>query len=130
MKIIDGKDTPLGRLASYVAKEALRGEKISVINCEEIIVTGSRRDIEEKLRAKRKRVGSAQQGPKPSMTRQMIVKSAIKGMLPNPRRGRGKEALKRIKCYVGLPKEFEKEKRTHIETEKKKKFVYIQEISR
>ncbi len=28
MKIIDGKDTILGRLASHVAKEALKGEEL------------------------------------------------------------------------------------------------------
>lgn len=130
MKIVDGKDLPLGRLASYVAKEALKGEEIAVINCEEVIITGSRKDIEERLKARRKRVGSGQQGPKVPMTRQMIVKRAIRGMLPNHRMGRGKQAFQRIKCYIGIPKQFEKEKKINLEIEKKKKFIYVKEISR
>jgi len=108
MKIIDGKDSALGRLASYVAKEVLRGEEVSVLNCEEVIITGNKKDIEEKFRDKRGRVGSGQQGPKHSRLSERIVKRAIRGMLPNPRNsGRGRDAYKRVKCYTGIPKEFE-----------------------
>jgi len=42
MKIIDGKGAVLGRLASYVAKESLKGEEIAVVNCDEIIITGTK----------------------------------------------------------------------------------------
>ena len=41
MKIYDGKGAVLGRLASKVAKEALQGEEIAILNCEEIIITGA-----------------------------------------------------------------------------------------
>ena len=36
MKVIEGKDAVLGRLASFAAKESLKGEEIAVVNCEEI----------------------------------------------------------------------------------------------
>lgn len=107
MKIIDGKDATLGRLASYVAKEALKGEEISILNCEHVIITGNRQFIKEDFEAKRRRVGSTQHGPIVSRTSEKIVKRAIRGMLPNYRKGRGREAFKRIKCYAGIPKEFE-----------------------
>ena len=48
MKIIDGKNAILGRMASYVAKEALKGEEVVVVNCEEVIITGNKKDIKEK----------------------------------------------------------------------------------
>ena len=121
-KIIDGKNAILGRLASYAAKEALKGEEIIILNCEQIIITGNKRDIKENFEARRSRVGSSQKGPKLSKTSEKIVKRAIRGMLPDHRKGRGKIAYKKIKCYTGVPKEFQeakkivggKEKRTKI----------------
>ena len=68
MKVIDGKNAILGRLASYVAREALKGEEIAIVNCEQIIITGNKQNIIEDLEAKRKRVGSTQKGPKVSRT--------------------------------------------------------------
>jgi large subunit ribosomal protein L13Ae len=39
--VIDGKGHLLGRLASIVAKQALSGQKVVVVRCEEINVSGS-----------------------------------------------------------------------------------------
>lgn len=111
MKVIEGKDAILGRVASYVAREALKGEEFAIVNCEQMIITGNKKNIEEYYESKRKRVGSTQKGPKISRTSEKIVKRTIRGMLPNYRTGRGRDALKRVKCYVGVPAEFEKEKR-------------------
>ena len=36
--IIDAKNLVLGRMATVVAKEALLGEKIDIINCEKAVV--------------------------------------------------------------------------------------------
>jgi len=132
MNIIDGKDAILGRLASYVAREALKGEEFSIVNCEQIIITGNRKNIEEYLLSKRQRVGSTQKGPKVSRTSEKIVKRAIRGMLPNYRTGRGRDALKRIKCYVGVPKEFEKEKIVSMKSDyqNKSKIVKVKEVSK
>ena len=110
MKIIDGKGMVLGRLASYVAKEALKGEEIKVVNCEDIIITGNKKDIIEEYKQKSRLVGSTQKGPKPSRDIEKIVKRTIRGMLPEHRWGRGRVALKKIKCYIGVPKEFENSK--------------------
>jgi len=49
MKIIDGANTVMGRLASFVAKEALKGEEIKVVNCEQVIITGNKKFIEKGL---------------------------------------------------------------------------------
>jgi large subunit ribosomal protein L13 len=40
MKIINAEDTILGRLASYIAKEALKGESFIILNCEKAIISG------------------------------------------------------------------------------------------
>ncbi len=111
MKIIDGTNAVLGRLASYVAKEVLKGEEIIIVNCGKVLISGSKKNIKENFEKKRGRVGSGQQGPKISRSSERIVKRAVRGMLPNHRKGRGKEAFKRIKCYTGVPKEFEESKK-------------------
>jgi len=130
MKIIDGKNSVLGRLASYAAKEALKGEEIVVLNCGEIIITGNKKNIEEDFKAKRSRVGSGQKGPKHSKTSEKIVKRVIRGMLPDHRKGRGKIAFRRIKCYVGVPKEFQEAKKIIVGKEKRNKFIYVKEVSK
>ncbi|KAI8328955.1 ribosomal protein L13 domain-containing protein [Blakeslea trispora] len=38
--VIDGKGHLLGRLASIIAKQALNGQKIVVVRCEELNVSG------------------------------------------------------------------------------------------
>jgi len=40
--IIDGRDHLLGRLASVVAKELLAGQKVVIVRCEDVCVSGSR----------------------------------------------------------------------------------------
>ena len=95
MKVIDGKNAVLGRLASYAAKEALRGEEIVVLNCKEIIITGSKKNIQKNFKAKRGRFGHSQKGPKHSRNSEKIVKRTIRGMLPDHRKGRGKEVFKK-----------------------------------
>jgi|SRR3989304_7361787 len=130
MKVIDGKGAIMGRLASYSVKEALKGEQIAIVNCEQIIITGTKSNIREIYERKRSRIGSGQQGPKISRTPIMIVKRAIRGMIPNHRWGRGKVAFENIKCYVGVPKEFESAKKIVTGKEKKNKFVTVKEISK
>ncbi len=130
MKIIYGKNAIMGRLASYAAKEALKGEEIVILNCDSVIITGSKKNIKENFDRKRRRVGSGQKGPKHSRRADLIVKRAIRGMLPNHRQGRGKEALKRIKCYIGTPKEFEDSKKIGAGKTKKSKFINVKEITK
>ncbi len=130
MKIIDGKNIVLGRLASYVAKELLKGEEISVVNCNEIIITGNKKDIERNFKEKRSRFGSSQKGPKHHKTSEKIVKRAIRGMLPDHRMGRGKVAFKKVKCYNKIPKELEGKDVSKFETGKKSKFSRVREFLR
>ena len=130
MKIIDGKNAVLGRLASYAAKEALKGEEIIVLNCDQIIITGNRKDIKGKFEARRSRIGSSQKGPKHHRPSQMIVKRTIRGMLPDHRIGRGREAFKKIKCYVGVPKEFEESKKIIAGKGTTSKFIQVKDITK
>ena len=128
MKIIDGTNAIMGRLASYAAKQSLKGEQITIVNCNEVIITGNKKNIEENFLEKRGRVGSGQRGPKHSRSSEKIIIRAIMGMLPNARKGRGKEALARIRCYSGVPKEFQNSEMIKSGKEKTTKFIKVKDI--
>ncbi len=130
MKFIDGKGVTLGRLASFVAKEILKGVEVSLLNSDLVIITGNRKTIEREFTEKRSRFGHSQKGPKHPATSEKIVKRAIRGMLPNHREGRGKEAFKRVRCYVGIPKQFSEEKLITLNKERKMKFSEIKEFTK
>ena len=99
--IYDGKDAIFGRLASAVAKDLLKGNSVDVINCDEIIVSGDKKLFAKKILAKREMgSGGSMKGPKYPRVADRLVKRMIRGMLPRDR-ARGREAFKRLKCYVG-----------------------------
>jgi large subunit ribosomal protein L13 len=130
MIVIDGKNAVMGRLASFAAKEALKGDEIAIVNCEQIIITGNRNFIEQNFREKREKIGSGQKGPKVSRTNEKIVKRAIRGMLPDHRLGRGKVAFQKIKCYVGVPPEFKDSKKRTFNHEDKLKYIKVKDMLR
>lgn len=107
--VIDGKNAILGRLASYAAKQSLLGKEIAIVNVDEIVISGKPRSIINEYREIRQKGGSALKGPFFPKNTERIVKRTIRGMLPH-RRGRGAEALKRVKCYKGIPGEFKDSK--------------------
>ena len=99
--VYDGKDAVFGRLASVVTKDLLKGYFVDIINCEEIIISGRKELFVEKIRAKREMGrGSSLKGPKYIRVEDRLVKRMIRGMLPRDR-AKGREAFKRLKCYVG-----------------------------
>lgn len=130
--IIDAKDLILGRMASFVAKRALLGEKIDVVNCEEAIITGNKKAVLAKYQKRRNR-GEPFHGPFFPKREDRIVKRSIRNMLPF-KKERGKKALKNIKCHLKVPDKFKNEKLETIESAnvskmKSLKYMKIKEIS-
>ena len=104
--IINGDGLLLGRLASITASRALAGEEIAIVNVEKVIISGSRARVLATYRHKRERGASGDRwGPFVPRRPDHLMKRTIRGMLPY-KRPRGVEAMKRIKCYVGVPVEF------------------------
>jgi len=130
MKIFNGENAVLGRLASYVAKEALKGEEVVVLNSEKVIITGGKKYIKDEFTRRRKMAGTSQKGPRHHRNSSLIVKRVIRGMLPTHREGNGRDAFKRIKCYEGIPEEFKDKKTVKLEGKEKNKFVRVEEISK
>lgn len=118
--VIDAKHSILGRLASAVAKEAIKGFNVVVINSDLALVSGGRRDIIEAYQVKRKRGGTGQKGPNFPSDPSRIVKRTVRGMLPY-KQARGLNAIKRVYCYDGVPSEYQAIKaRTFTHTTKAK----------
>jgi len=103
--IVDGKNAILGRLASEVAKRLLKGEKVEIVNCEKIIITGDPVKIYEKYKLRRD-MGSPHHGPFFPRTPAGIVRRTIRGMLPY-KKPKGRKAFSLLRVYVGIPKELE-----------------------
>jgi large subunit ribosomal protein L13 len=105
--VIDGKGLILGRLASYVAKQALLGKTIVVLNCNEVVVSGARANILGEYARIRGMDGSNLKGPFLPRVPEKLVKRTIRGMLKY-KQGRGEQAFDKVRCYNEVPAEFEK----------------------
>ncbi len=133
MKIIDATDAILGRLATYVAKQALQGEKIIILNCANVVISGSKEDVLARYKHLRD-IGGPFHGPFFPRMPDRIVKKAIKRMLPY-RVQRGIEAIRRIKCYIKVPEEYagkdaETVKQAELTRLKTDKYLRVGELSR
>lgn len=128
--VIDAEGATLGRLGTNVAKRLLNGEVIAVVNSEKAIISGKKDMIKKRYQQKRD-VGTYRKGPFFPRTPERIVKRTIRGMIPY-QKPQGREAYKRLKCYIGLPDEFKNEKMEKIENTKKNpvNFMTVNELSK
>ncbi len=104
MKVINGENLVMGRVASRIAKAVLLGEEIALLNCEKIMVTGSRETILSRQRFLADLIGKPDKGRFYYTRPDMFVRRVIRGMLP--KNARGIVAFKRIKCYISVPEQF------------------------
>jgi len=128
--VIDAKGATLGRLASYAAKQALQGKKVVILNSERAIVTGKKKSILRNYLEKKQRGGSSQRGPLFSKLPERIVKRTIRGMLPDYRDGRGREAFKRVLCFREVPEKYKDVKTIKAGKEKHTGYLNIEQISK
>ncbi len=128
--IIDAKGAIFGRLCSFAAKKALEGYEIIIVNSENAVMTGNKSDLIGKyLRLRRMGGGSSIKGPKYPRTPYMMLKRGIRGMLPDFRRGQGKIAFSKIKCFDKIPEEYKNEKMIKSGKTKPEKFIELKELS-
>ncbi|MHA1852624.1 MAG: 50S ribosomal protein L13, partial [Candidatus Heimdallarchaeaceae archaeon] len=109
INIVNAEGLILGRMASNVAKLLLNGNKVIILNAEKVIISGKKRS---KVADAKKflEVGSPKRGPFHYRRPDKILRKTVRGMLPI-RQPKGKLAYKRLKVFLGIPKEFE-EKQT------------------
>ncbi|MBI4440225.1 50S ribosomal protein L13 [Candidatus Woesearchaeota archaeon] len=106
--IIDANNLIVGRMATVAAKRALLGENVEVVNCENTYISGGQYAVIKEYKVKRSR-GSIRKGPFFPRMPDRVVKRIIRGMLPR-KTDRGRNALKRVKCYMGVPEGFDPKK--------------------
>eukprot|EP00735_Rhodelphis_limneticus_P008790 TRINITY_DN2275_c0_g1::TRINITY_DN2275_c0_g1_i1::g.6872::m.6872 TRINITY_DN2275_c0_g1::TRINITY_DN2275_c0_g1_i1::g.6872 ORF type:complete len:220 (+),score=60.26,sp/P93099/RL13A_CYAPA/63.50/7e-86,Ribosomal_L13/PF00572.13/3.3e-24 TRINITY_DN2275_c0_g1_i1:57-662(+) len=110
--VIDGRGHLLGRLASIVAKEILSGQRVVVVRCEGINVTGSM--LRNKMKFHRflgKHVNTNhRRGPFHFRAPSKLFWRALRGMIPH-KSARGAAALERLKVFEGVPPPYDKCKR-------------------
>ncbi|UCE73124.1 MAG: 50S ribosomal protein L13 [Methanomassiliicoccales archaeon] len=131
MVVIDAENLIMGRLASNVAKLLLNGSEVIIVNAEKAIISGSKKRIIEDYYQKRN-VGTARKGPYYPRMPDRILKRTIRGMMPY-KKPSGKEALKRLKVYIGIPKDLQDEPLSTIKGASatgKIKFIQLGEVSR
>ncbi|KAL8129274.1 hypothetical protein V2J09_018429 [Rumex salicifolius] len=110
--VIDARHHMLGRLASIVAKELLSGQRVVVVRCEEIALSGGLvRQKMKYLRFLRKRMNTKpSHGPIHFRAPAKIFWRTVRGMIPHKTK-RGAAALARLKVFEGVPPPYDKVKR-------------------
>jgi len=117
IKVVDGKDKVMGRLASQVAKMVLNGSEVAVLNAEHVFISGHPKQIIANYKRKLELQDKAnpEHSPYHSRRADLFVKRAIRGMLPF-KKPKGKAAYKLLKVYIGVPEEFKKAKMVEVKT--------------
>ncbi len=134
--IYDAKDKVLGRLASTVAKELMLGKKVAIINAEMAYISGNRKTIAKRYRTRLRLQEKENPEHSPYWPRRpdMLVRRIVRGMLPYHKKPSGKSAYKRLRVFIGVPKELNGFKTIEVETKKPKSmyagYIYVGELSK
>ncbi|CAL1292341.1 unnamed protein product [Larinioides sclopetarius] len=110
--IIDARGHLLGRLAAITAKTLLNGQRVTVVRCEGINISGSFfRSKLKYLSFLRKRCNiNPSRGPFHFRAPSKIFWRTVRGMIPHKTK-RGDAALERLKVHEGIPPPYDKKKR-------------------
>merc|ERR1712137_1491900 len=110
--IIDGRGHLRGRLASIVAAQILRGQRVVVVRCEEIKISQSlfRRHLEWKDKENKRINTNPRRGFKHFTAPSRMFWKTLRGMLPH-KSPRGAAALGRLRVFDGIPFPYDHKKR-------------------
>eukprot|EP00794_Sanderia_malayensis_P000028 gene28-618_t len=110
--VIDAAGHLMGRLSSVIAKALLQGQRIVVVRCEDINISGNfYRNKLKYLEYLRKRMNTnPSRGPYHFRAPSRVLFKTVRGMIPHKTK-RGMEALNRLKVFEGVPPMYMKTKR-------------------
>jgi large subunit ribosomal protein L13 len=114
-EVVDASNLILGRMASYVAKKALSGNRVVVLNAERAVISGTKERVvaRAKLKLKTRTLGNLEKSPTHPRKPDGYVRRVIRGMLPW-KKPSGKQAFHRVKVYIGTPDEYRDRSATKI----------------
>lgn len=106
-EIVDATNLVVGRMATYVAKRALDGTRVIVVNAERAVISGTRYRVVARAKTKLKTRTLASQRKSPVHPRRpdTYVRRVVRGMLPW-KKSRGKDAFRRVRVFVGTPDDY------------------------
>lgn len=110
--VIDGRGHLLGRLASLIAKQILSGQKITVVRCELLEISGKLlRNRCKFMQYLRKRHNTnPKRGPYHQRAPSLMLFKVVRGMVPR-KTPRGQAALERLKVFDGVPYPYDTKKK-------------------
>ena len=120
--VVDGTDHIAGRLCSNVAKLLLKGNWVSIVNCDKILLSGNRKSIIEEYKnfLEISSILHPKHGPFHPRRPDTMISRMIRGMLPR-KKPSGQAALKRLRAYVGVPNELKSFKKIQFDKSKIRK---------
>ena len=127
--VVDGTNLIAGRVCSNVAKLLRKGNRVSIVNCEKIMISGKKASIigEYEDFLKISSIIHPQHGPFHPRRPDTIIKRMIRGMLPKEKPSK-KTDLARLRTYIGVPKEVKGFKKYNLKTQKS--LEYLRNIQR
>jgi large subunit ribosomal protein L13Ae len=110
--VVDGKGHLLGRLASYVAKQLLQAQRVVVVRCEKLMMSGSlfRNKVRFGEFLRKRLLTNPRRGHVHYRAPSRLFWRAVRGMLPR-KTARGAAALARLKVFDGMPEVYAVKKR-------------------
>ncbi len=105
--VLDAKNQILGRFASYVAKQAIEGNRVIVLNAEKAVISGKRSNIveEAKRRLETRTLGTQSHAPVHQRRPDLYLRRVVRGMLPWDK-PKGRAAFHRVWVFIGVPEEY------------------------
>jgi large subunit ribosomal protein L13 len=104
---VDATGHIAGRLSSKVASQILSGKRIVVLNADKALLSGRRESLVEQWKD-RLELGSKvnpMYGPLHPRRPDTILRRMVRGMVPKTKPS-GKEALSRLRVYIGVPEKY------------------------
>lgn len=103
--VVNATNHIAGRLSSNVAKLLLQGHRVTVINCEKIMMSGTRSNQIQEYREflEINSIINYKHGPVHYRRPDTIIAKMIRQMLPFDRKPSGKLAFQRLRTYIGAP---------------------------
>ena len=126
--IIDAKHAVMGRLASYAAKQLLKGNPVAIFNAENVIITGDPLEIKGKYLQRRRR-GSPQHGPFFPRRPDLILRRTIRGMV-DYKKEKGRAAMKKLRIHIGVPQDLDKKEAITLKKEIRTNFITLGELAK
>eukprot|EP01005_Ploeotia_sp_CARIB1_P001563 NODE_483_length_803_cov_333.016272_g474_i0.p1 GENE.NODE_483_length_803_cov_333.016272_g474_i0~~NODE_483_length_803_cov_333.016272_g474_i0.p1 ORF type:complete len:196 (-),score=30.99 NODE_483_length_803_cov_333.016272_g474_i0:155-742(-) len=110
--VIDASGHLLGRLAATVAKSLIRGQRVTVLRCEKINISGSfvRNKVLLRQWMRKKHLTNPKRGPFHHRAPGAMLERSIRGMI-RYRTKKGKAAFSRLNTFEGVPPKWQKRKR-------------------